>query len=111
MFKYLIAILIILVGFLSGGLYYSVRTNGALRAERDSLVEASERAVERAKLDRAALVAREALMATQARKYRQAQEALSEALQRNKAWSDTDVPIEVQSSILGRSGGPVSPPD
>ena len=45
-------------------------------------------------------------MALQARKSAEAQQALSEALQANKTWSDTDVPTDVQKSLGGPSGGP-----
>lgn len=78
----------------------------ALRAENQTLTEAANRAQEAAKRDRRISVARQAKIASQARKLAQAQEALSEALQRNKAWSDTDVPDEVQKALTGRSGAP-----
>jgi hypothetical protein len=77
-----------------------------LRAENQSLMEAQKRAVEREKRDRAVLVARQAKIVSQGRKLAEAQEALSEALQRNKSWSDTDVPDEVQKALSERSDKP-----
>lgn len=83
---------------------------GAVVAERDGLSKALSRAVERGERDRRVLVAREAKIASEAHKLAQAQEALSQALQRNNAWSDTDVPTEAQQALQGRSGGPNSGP-
>ena len=76
-----------------------------LKQTNKSLTEAAERAASRAKLDRQVLVAKQAQVASQALKLAQAQEALSEALQRNKSWSDTDVPDDVQRALGGPSGG------
>ncbi len=103
--KYVIITLLALVGILGWVSYDQIGKNAVLAAEQQSLREASERAVERQKNDRKVLVAREAKIALQARKLAQAQEALSEALQRNKSWSDTDVPDEVQKALAGPSGG------
>lgn len=75
----------------------------ALRIENKGLTEAAERAARRAKSDRKVLVARQAEIALQARKLAQADQALSEALQRNKSWSDTDVPPDVQKALSGAS--------
>ena len=74
-----------------------------LKQSNKSLTVAAERAASRAKLDLKVLVARQTKITAQARKLAQAQEALSEALQRNKAWSDTDVPDDVQKALDGRS--------
>lgn len=76
-----------------------------LKIENKSFSEALERAGRREKRDSDILVAREAENALQARKLAQAQGALSKALQRNKAWSDTDVPPDVQSALGGASDG------
>lgn len=93
---------------LSGLLYWSIQSTGELQAENKALTEAAEQAQRRAKADRKVLVARQAEIASQARKTAQAQQALSEALQRNKSWSDTDVPTDVQKALQGRSDGPDS---
>jgi hypothetical protein len=85
-------------------------TNAVLASQNASLTEAVNRAAVRLKKDRAALLARENKIASQGRKLAQAQEALSEALQRNKTWSDTDVPTDVQEAIVGRSDDPNSGP-
>ena len=106
MTKYVIAALLALSGLLGWGLYAQIGTNSVLAEQNKTLTEAAERAVERQKLDRQVLVARQAEIASQARKLAQAQEALSEALQRNKDWSDTDVPDEVQKALHGPSSGP-----
>ena len=84
--------------------------NAVLASQNASLTEAVNRAAVRLKKDRAALLARENKIASQGRKLAQAQEALSEALQRNKTWSDTDVPTDVQEAIVGRSGASDSGP-
>jgi hypothetical protein len=84
--------------------------NAVLASQNASLTEAVNRAAVRLKKDRAALLARENKIASQGRKLAQAQEALSEALQRNKTWSDTDVPTDVQEAIVGRSGATDSGP-
>lgn len=76
-----------------------------LTAERDRAVEAQNRAAERLSQTRKVLVAREAKIASQARKITEAQDALQNALQAEKAWSDTDVPTPVQKALLGRSDG------
>lgn len=70
-----------------------------------ALTEALVRAQEREKYDRKVLVARQAKSASQARKSAQAQQALTEVLQRNLSWSDTHVPDDIQNRLLGRSDG------
>ena len=74
-----------------------------LKQSNKSLTEAAERAASRAKLDRKVLVAKQAQVASKQRELDKAQEALSEALQRNKSWSDTDVPDDVQKALSGPS--------
>jgi uncharacterized protein HemX len=105
MTKYLIAALLALSGLLGWGLYYQIQQNAVLVVERDGATEALERAVERQKLDRQVLVAREAKIASKQRELARAQEALQNALQANKSWSDTDVPDDVQKALGGPSGG------
>ena len=76
-----------------------------LKIENKSFSEALDRAAVRAKRDADTLVANEAEKALQTRKLDHTQQALSEALQRNKTWSDTDVPEDVQKALSGPSDG------
>jgi uncharacterized protein HemX len=103
--KIITAILVSLVLALGGTAYGLWQRQVALAAQNKTLTEAAERAVEREKQDRKVLVARQAEIASQARKLTQAQRSLSEALQRNKPWSDTDVPPDVQKALSGPSDG------
>lgn len=105
MTKYVIAALLTLTGLLGWGLYAQIGANSVLAARNKTLTEAQNRAVEREKLDRKVLVARQAKIASQARELAQAQEVLSEALQRNNDWRDTNVPDEVQNALHGPSTG------
>lgn len=113
MTKLLAGIILALV-LLAAGLGYTVKRQAGqvatLESHNEALGKAIDRAAERIRRDRKALVAREAANAVQARKLAQAQEALSEALQRNKTWGDTDVPTDVQEAIVGRSDAPNSGP-
>lgn len=113
MTKLLAGIILALV-LLTVGLGYTVKRQAGevatLQTKQEALSKALNQAAERVKRDRKALVAREAANAAQGRKLAQAQEALSEALQRNKTWSDTDVPTDVQEAIVGRSDAPDSGP-
>ena len=106
----LFAGIILALILISGILGYTVRRQAvevaALKSQREALSKTLNQAAERLKRDRQALVAREAANAAQTRKLAQTQEALSKALQRNKTWSDTDVPTDVQESLTGRSDGP-----
>lgn len=77
-----------------------------LRTENKTLVDAAEQAQRRAKADRKVLVARQAKIASKQRELAEAHEALQNSLQRNKSWSDTDVPLDVQKALSGRSGEP-----
>lgn len=77
-----------------------------LRTENKTLVDAAEQAQRRAKADRKVLVARQAEIASKQRELAEAQQALQNSLQRNKSWSDTDVPLDVQKALSGRSGEP-----
>lgn len=92
-------VLLALLGLVGWRLDSVISQNAALRAERDTLVEAQKQAVERQKRDRKVLVARQAEIASQARKLAQAQEALSEALTKNKVWANEPVPNEVQEAL------------
>jgi hypothetical protein len=82
--------------------YDSIRD---LRIENKSLTEVVNRAIERSKQDRKVLVARENKIALQAQNLAVTQRALSEALQANKAWSDTYVPDDVQKALGGAPSG------
>lgn len=112
MIKYLTAILVSVIAVLVLALAWAFATirndavqAGVLRADLKALTEAQERAVERRKKDLATLVARERKLASKARELAEAQEALYTALQREKTWSDTDVPDTVQTALQGDSGG------
>ena len=105
-----LATLTLVAALLGGALWVTVAKNADLSAQVNSLTEAQEQAVARAKADRATLVARQAKIASQSAKLQHAQQALSEALRGEKAWSDTDVPTDVQEAIVGRSGAPNSEP-
>ena len=102
-----LSIMLLGVGWAAKSFYTK---NVVLEAQNASLMEASKRAQERMKADRQVLVARQAKIAAQARVLADTREALSEALQRNKTWSDTDVPDDVQKALSGRSGGSDSVP-
>jgi hypothetical protein len=97
--------LVALLGLSIWGLFYQHGNNSVLSASNKSLTEALEQAAEQSKIDRKVLVARQAQIALQARKLAEAQQGVVEALQRNKSWSDTDVPPDVQNALGGPSGG------
>ena len=94
-----------LVLALAGLGYGQYHKNSVLSTENQRLTEASKRAVERELEYRRILGTRQKEIASQARKLAQAQQALSEALQRNKTWSDTDVPTDVQNALGGAPDG------
>lgn len=98
---------VLLALFLTLGylVYSGASEKAVLQTTNKALVEAADRAAEREKADRALLVSRQAEIASQARKLAHTQQALSEALQRNKAWSDTDVPLDVQKALGGAGSG------
>jgi uncharacterized protein HemX len=102
--------LVLALGLSGYGLYYQTQRVAVLADQNKSLVAAAKQAAEREKSTRKVLVARQAKIASQARKLAQSQQALSEALQRNKSWSDTDVPDDVQKALQGRSSGLDSAP-
>ena len=108
MTKYLmaaIAALLIVVAALGYAVKQQVGSAAVLKQEVKVLTDAQKQAATRLKKDRAALVAREAKIAAQTRKLAEAQQALSRALQAEKAWSDTDVPTPVQKALTGDPGG------
>lgn len=108
MTKYLIAAIAALVLAL-GGMGYVLKSQveraAVLEVQVKTLTDAQKQAATRRKKDAATLVAREKEIASQARKLAEAQQGLSEALQAEKAWSDTDVPTPVQKALSGDSGG------
>lgn len=104
--KWLLAALVALVLVLSGVGYGLYERNQRLGDQNKILTEASNRAAERELEYRRILGSRSKEIASQARKLKQAQQGLSEALQANKSWSDTDVPTDIQKALSGPSDGP-----
>ena len=100
-----IGILLVLCAALSYFVYRGAVEKGRLEQTNKVLTEASKRAAERAAKDRKVLVAREVALTARARILSREKQELLQALQRNKTWSDTDVPTEVQKAL----GGPSSP--
>lgn len=98
---------ILLVVAIVLGLAYSTTEKRAIAAEaqRDTAVQALDGVQKQRKIDAATLVANRALQASTARKLAEAQQGLSQALQRNSGWSDTEVPPDVFDALAGRSGG------
>jgi uncharacterized protein HemX len=113
MTKYLIAAIAALVLAL-GGMGYMLKKQveqaAVLEVQVKTIKDAQKQAALRRKKDAATLVAREREIASQARKLADAQQGLSEALQAEKAWSDTDVPTTVQKALSGGSDGSNSGP-
>lgn len=112
MFKALISIIITLAVALGGVVYLYKRDIKAVAEENATLTahlyratEASKRAQERSKRDAKALVAREAEIASQARKLAEAQQGLQKALGAEQEWSNTNVPTDVQNALSRASGG------
>ena len=97
--------LLALSGLLGYLVYSGWQEIAELKQTHNRLTEAAERAQARVKYDRQVLVARQAKIAAQALKLKKAEQALSEALESNKTWSDTDVPPDVQRALSGPSGG------
>lgn len=104
-----LASLVLILAMLLAGAGYGLKSQydsiHDLRAANEVLTEAAERATARAKQDRQVLVARQAQVASTARKLALTERALQEALQANKSWSDTDVPEDVQRALGGPSSG------
>lgn len=84
---------------------HEVKSGAAQREQLSTAEKALSRAAEQRKRDAATLVARQAVIASQGRKLAEAQQGLSQALQGEKAWSDTSVPESVRSALLRDSGG------
>lgn len=100
-----LVVVLLVVAIVLGSYARSAWVEGQyLKTENKALVDEQKRAIEREDRDRKVLVARQAKIASKQRELDKAQEALSEALQRNKSWSDTDVPDDVQKALDGRSG-------
>lgn len=98
-----IIVLIIALGLTGWGLYHEIRA-GAVKSEQIAgLTKAADQAAKQRLKDRKVLVARAADIASKRRELAKAQEALSEALQRNNDWSNTSVPIDVQQALQGAS--------
>ena len=106
-----IAVLLALCAALSYFVYAGAVSKGKLEQSNKVLTEASKRAAERLVADRKVLVARQVALTAQARILAQQESELQNALRRNKSWSDTDVPTEVQKALSGRSDGPAAPSD
>lgn len=104
----LIAILVLLLSLSLWGLFYLHSEKAVLEDTNKILVEGAKRASEREQETRKVLIARQAQIALQARKLVEAQQGASEALQRNKSWSDANVPTDVQNALSGPSDGPAS---
>ena len=99
------ALLLSLVG-MGYLVYHQTGRVAELQASVTSLTEVSNRAAESAKFDRALLVARQKEIASQTRVLAQTRSALETALQRNQAWSNTNVPDDVKSVLRGAPSGP-----
>ena len=96
-----IAVLLALCAALSYFVYAGAVSKGKLEQSNKVLTEASKRAAERLIADRKVLVARQAALTAQALILAQQESELLNALRRNKTWSDTDVPTEVQKALGG----------
>lgn len=103
MTKYLIASIAALTLALAAlGFAYraEVRRVGEVQAELNTAKEALNGVAKQRKQDAATVAAWQRQNAATGRKLAQAQQALSEALQAEKGWSDTSVPTEVQKALL-----------
>ena len=96
------ALLIVLTVLLSSAL----TGKATVTAERDSLATALNQAATQRKLDEKVLAARQAENAATGRKLAQSKAALVEALQRNKSWSEANVPPEVIEALGGAGKWP-----
>ena len=102
----LIALIVAALGLTGWGLYREIQS-GAVKSERiEALTKASDEAAKQRLKDRKVLVARASEIASKRRELARTQEALSEALQRNNDWSNTNVPIEVQKALGGLPDAP-----
>lgn len=94
-----LAALTLVAALLGFGLWVAVAKNADLTHQVNVLTEAQERALARAKADRATLVARQAKIASQARLLQGQKVELDKALTNNRAWADTPVPTSVQEAL------------
>ena len=103
----IITAVVVVLAFAGLGYLYNYEHKARVLAEQraEQAHEAMNEAQQRSKRVVDMLVARERKIASQARKSAQAQAAVSEALQRNKSWSDTDVPPDVQQALTGPFNG------
>lgn len=109
----LAAIIVALALALGGvGFLYKRQTVrvGSLEEQNKTLVAGAKQAAAALKRNHATLLAKERDIALQARKTREAQQALHTALQGEKDWNDTEVPTSVQKALLGNPSDPVSGP-
>jgi hypothetical protein len=105
MLAYALAALLVLSACLSFGLWRSVSANGALKAERDTAVQALARAVDSRKKTEAVLATVRVEKAAQARKSVALEKALSEAYSASPEWSGTRTPPAVQEALQGAVEG------
>jgi hypothetical protein len=101
-----IGVLMAIASLLAYGLNRSYREQAQLEVVAKSLTEALERSTAASVRDRKVLVARQASVAAERLLRAEAQEALQQALQADKPWSDTDVPPDVQNALGGLSSSP-----
>ena len=99
------SMLIVLAVLLSSAL----NGRAILKAELQTANAGLEQAATQRKLDEKVLAARQAENAATGRKLAQSKAALAEALQRNKSWSEADVPPEVIEALGGAVEGPHAP--
>lgn len=102
---YGLAVLAAITVALSFGLWRSVSANGALKAERDTAVQALARAVDSRKKTEAVLATVRLEKAAQARKTVAVEKALSEAYSASPEWSGTRTPPAVQEALAGAVEG------
>ena len=102
--KYLILSLVLALAATGWGLWAQVHRNGELSVKLEGTEKALSGLIEQREKDRRVLVARAQKIAQNGRDLAKAQEALSQALQANNDWSNTNVPTEVQRALQGPSG-------
>jgi hypothetical protein len=100
-----IALAVTLMALAALGFLYraEVRSGAATRAELQSATKALQGVAKQRKQDLATVAAWQRENASTGRKLAEAQQALSQALQGEKAWSDTEVPTTVQQALLRSS--------
>jgi hypothetical protein len=97
----LLLVVIVLGAMLVSAVRGVARADEAVKTASTAL----DRAVAARKLDARVLATRQVENAAQRLQLAHAQQALSQALQANSVWSDTNVPTAVQEAILSDSGG------